>query len=100
MEILASGKPKAYQSPPRFPSDMTLAERVALEPEGYQPIRHANTAVDADEALYESFLLPIDEAVQKLKGTISADVIRRGWAAICLRREMEDKNDDLSTRIK
>lgn len=67
MEILASGKPKAYQSPPRFPSDMTLAERIALEPEGYQPIRHANTAVDADEALYESFLLPIDEAVQKLK---------------------------------
>lgn len=91
MESLAAAEPKTYQSPPKFPTDITLAERIAMEPEGYQPVRHANTAVDADEALYESYLLPVDEAVQKLKGTISADVIRRGWAAICLRREMEDK---------
>lgn len=81
----------AYQQPARFPADMTLAERIASEPEGYEPVKHENTAVDAEEALYESYLLPLDDAMQKLQGTISADVVRRGWAAISLRREMEEK---------
>lgn len=91
-----SDSSEAYQQPPRFPTDMTFAGRIALEPEGYQPVRHANTAVNAEEALYESCLLPVDEAIHKLEGTISADVVRRGWAAICLRREMEDTSDNLS----
>lgn len=100
METVASAEPEAYQQPPKFPFDMTLAERIALEPEGYQPVRHANTAVNAEEALYESYLLPVEEAIQKLGRTVSADVVRRGWAAICLRREMEEKGDVLNARPK
>ena len=61
-----------------------------LEPEGYQPIHHENTSVDAEEALYESYLLPIEVAIQRLEGTVSADVVRKGWAAICQRREVEE----------
>lgn len=69
---------------------MTLIQRIALEPKGYEPTRHENTGVDADEALYESVLLPVESAIEKLEGSsISADVVRKGWAAICLRREME-----------
>lgn len=70
---------------------MTLSQRIALEPEGYKPTRHENTGVDADEALYESILLPVESAIEKLNGSsVSADVVRNGWAAICVRREMED----------
>lgn len=75
---------------------MTLIQRIALEPEGYEPTRHENTGMDADEALYESILLPVESAIEKLEGSsVSADVVRRGWAAICFRREMED-NDRLN----
>lgn len=81
----------AYQQPPRFPLDMTIAQREALEPPGYHPIKHPNTAVNDEEALYESHLLPVDVAIRKLRGTISADVVRRGWTAICQRRDLEEK---------
>lgn len=75
---------------------MTLSQRIALEPEGYEPTRHENTGVDADEALYESVLLPVESAIENLKeSSVSADVVRKGWTAICVRREMED-NDRLS----
>lgn len=84
--------PQAYQAPPTYPDDLTLTQRIALEPEGYQPFHHENTATNADEALYESHLLSIETAQKKLEGTVSADVVRRGWAAICQRREMEDRD--------
>lgn len=72
---------------------MTLNQRIALEPEGYEPTRHENTGVNADEALYESVLLPVESAIEKLRGSsVSADVVRKGWAAICFRREMEDSD--------
>lgn len=49
--------------------------------------------MDADEALYESILLPVENAMEKLKeNSVSADVVRKGWAAISLRRKMEDNN--------
>lgn len=82
----------AYQYPPKYPGNLTVAERVNLEPEGYEPVRHENTGVDAEEALYESYLLPVGEAIEKLGRSVSADVIRRGWAAICLRHEMEEQD--------
>ena len=80
----------AYQYPPKYEHDMTLAQRTDLEGEGYEPVRHENTGVDEEEALYESYLLPVDEAIRKLGGSISADVVRRGWEAIELRRRMEE----------
>lgn len=84
----------AYQAPPSYPDDLTLTQRIALEPEGYQPVHHENTAANAEEALYESYLLPIETAVKKLEGTVSADVVLKGWAAICLRRDMEDNKSE------
>ncbi|KAL8737374.1 MAG: hypothetical protein Q9181_001749 [Wetmoreana brouardii] len=82
----------AYQTPTPFPKETTLAERVNLETEGWAPVRHENTGVDEEEALYESHLLPVDVARDKLRGTIMADVVRRGWETICVRREMEQKS--------
>lgn len=82
---------QAYRAPPTYPDDLTLTQRIALEPEEYHPFHHENTAANADEALYESHLLSIETAQKELEGTVSADVVRRGWAAICLRREMEDR---------
>ena len=87
-ETVAQGN--AYQYPPKYPADLTLAQRCQLEPEGYEPVRHENTGVDAEEVLYESYLLPIEEAIDKLGRSVSADAVRRGWAAICLRRQMEE----------
>ena len=81
----------AYQYPPPFPKDLTLAERADLESSQPEPMRHENTGVDEEETLYESYLLPIDTAQTKLKGTIMADVVRLGWEAVCSRREMERK---------
>lgn len=94
-EIEASMPPSIqgnpYKPPAAYPKEMTLSQRIALEPEGYEPPRHENTGVNEDELLYESILLPVESAIEKLKeSSVSADVVRKGWAAICLRREMED----------
>ncbi|KAL8714214.1 MAG: hypothetical protein Q9220_001943 [cf. Caloplaca sp. 1 TL-2023] len=82
---------EAYQRPPAFPTDMALAERIQVEEAKYEPVRHENTGVNEEEALYESYLLPIQEAQEKLRGTIMADVVRRGWEAICARKYMEEQ---------
>ena len=87
----AEGEASPYQQPPPFPVDLTLRQRVQLEPEGYEPIRHEDTGVGSDEALYASYLLPIPEAIKKLQGSIMADVIQKGWQGIEKRREMEEK---------
>lgn len=87
-------KDGAYQVPTPFPGDVTLQERIALEQEGYEPVRHRNTGVNEEEALYESYLLPVEEAVGKLRGTVMADVVRKGWEAICVRKGMEEKGPD------
>ncbi|KAL8719223.1 MAG: hypothetical protein Q9225_003750 [Loekoesia sp. 1 TL-2023] len=81
----------AYQIPAPFPRDMTLEQRIELEKDGYEPVRHQNTGVDEEEKLYESYLLPIEKAVEKLRGTVMADVVRRGWEGICQRREIEEE---------
>jgi hypothetical protein len=81
--------PTPYQYPPRYPSDLSLEERIKLEPEGYEPVHHPNTGVDWEEALYESHLLPIEEACRRLKGTVMEDVVRQGWKAICSRHSLE-----------
>ncbi|KAL9055601.1 MAG: hypothetical protein Q9206_003072, partial [Seirophora lacunosa] len=52
----------AYQVPPPFPAGMTLEERMGLEGKGYEPVRHRNTGVNEEEMLYESYLLPLEEA--------------------------------------
>ena len=80
-----------YERPPPFPKDLTIAQRLAQEPEGYEPIRHENTGVDAEEKTYVSYLIPVDEAVRKLEGTVMADVVRRGWRGVRNRRYLEER---------
>lgn len=80
----------AYQYPPKFEPNLKLKQRIEMEGESYEPVRHANTGVDEEEALYESRLMPVEEAMEKLGRDISADVVRKGWEAICLRRRMEE----------
>lgn len=80
-----------YQYPPKYPASLTLDERLEMEVGGYEPVHHPNTAVDSEEALYESYLLPVEEAIQKLKGTIQEDVVRSGWQAIVRRHQIESK---------
>lgn len=81
-----------YQYPPKFPLDLTLKKRVAMDPKGWAPSRHSNTSADDEEAMYESYLLPISEAVEKLglaSRTVQADVVQRGWNAIMERLHTE-----------
>ncbi|KAL8803539.1 MAG: hypothetical protein Q9182_003140 [Xanthomendoza sp. 2 TL-2023] len=80
-----------YLVPPPFPKNLTLAARIDLDKKS-NPCRHENTGVDEDEALYESYLLSIDEAQEKLRGTIMAEVVRTGWEAIQARMAMEESN--------
>ena len=80
-----------YQNPPKYPQGMSLADRVQLDSGNFVPLHHPNTGVDAEEALYESYLLPIKEAAEKLRGTVMEDVVISGWKAICLRHSMEQQ---------
>lgn len=80
----------AYQYPPKFEAGTALKERMAMEDGGYEPVRHENTGVNAEEALYESYLMPVQEAIEKLGSAVSADVVRKGWEAIQLRLKMEE----------
>lgn len=86
------GKQAPYEYPPRYPHNLTLPSRLAMEPEGYEPVRQEKTGVGPDEAFYQSFLLPVEEAKKRLRGSIQEDVIHRGWEAIKLRwtQEVED----------
>ena len=88
--------PTPYQYPPRYPRSLTLKQRLELEAAGYEPQHHKNTAVDSEEALYRSYLLPVKDAIPKLTGTIQEDVVRSGWEAICLRYEMEKSRESES----
>lgn len=89
------GHSRIYRPPEPFPKDMTIKERIAQDgrPDGeiYEPVRHEGTGVDEEEALYESYLLPVEEARRKLKGSILEDVVRRGWEGILRREQMEEK---------
>jgi hypothetical protein len=82
---------EAYKPPPPFPKDLTLRERIKMEPEGYEPLHHKNTGVDEEEQAYLSFLVPVEEAVKKLgRRSVMADVVLRGWKGIQERLSMED----------
>ncbi|KAF3044210.1 hypothetical protein E8E11_008283 [Didymella keratinophila] len=52
----------AYKPPPAYPHDLTLRERIKLEPESYEPKHHEGTGVDEEEATYESHLVSVEEA--------------------------------------
>lgn len=79
----------AYQYPPKFDADMTFKERIEMEGGGYEPVKHENTGVDEEEALYESQLVPVEEAMKRLPDVVSRDLVSKGWKAIKLRKMME-----------
>lgn len=80
----------SYKPPPAYPHNLTLKERVAMDPEGYEPVHHEGTGVDEEEATYESHLVSVDEAVKKLgRNGVMADVVMRGWKGIQDRYAME-----------
>lgn len=70
---------------------MTFKQRIELESGGYEPVRHENTGVDEEEALYESHMLPVEEAMKRLSDGVSRDVVSKGWEAIKLRKQMEEQ---------
>jgi hypothetical protein len=81
-----------------------LAQREQLDVESvgedgvikiYEPQRHEGTGVDEEELGYESALMSVDEAIEVLGGSMSADVVKRAWEAVCLRRSMEAKGVDV-----
>jgi hypothetical protein len=81
----------AYKLPPPYPHTLSLRERLKLEPEGYEPLHHEGTGVDAEEQTYESHLVSIEEAVKMLgQNSVMADVVLRGWKGIQDRFAMED----------
>jgi len=81
--------PTPYQYPSKYPRDLTLLARIELDGDGYEPVHHRHTAVNAEEALYESHLMPVEEALVKLRGSVMEEVVRTGWNAICARHKME-----------
>ncbi|KAF2477031.1 uncharacterized protein BDR25DRAFT_300121 [Lindgomyces ingoldianus] len=86
---------EAYKPPPSFPHDLKLRDRIKMEPKDYEPMHHEGTGVDAEEQTYESHLLPVGEAVEKLgKNGIMADVVLRGWKGIQERFAAEGFVDD------
>ena len=56
----------------------------------YEPVKHEGTGVDAEEALYVSSLVPVEEAIELLEWTGQDFVVRVGWDAIIKRWHVED----------
>jgi hypothetical protein len=87
----------SYKPPPPYPTDLTLRDRLKMEPEGYEPLHHKGTGVDEEEKTYESHLLIIEEAMKKLgKNGVMANVVARGWKGIQDRFALEDAVDSES----
>ncbi|KAK3197532.1 hypothetical protein GRF29_216g530351 [Pseudopithomyces chartarum] len=97
--LLVSKPNEPYKPPPAFPSGLTLRERLAMEPKGYEPVHHEGTGVDEEEQTYESHLVSVEEGMALLGGTgsVMADVVRRGWEGIQKRLEMEKADE---TRVE
>lgn len=97
--LLVSKPNEPYKPPPAFPSGLTLRERLAMEPKGYEPVHHEGTGVDEEEQTYESHLVSVEEGMALLGGTgsVIADVVRRGWEGIQKRLEMEKADE---TRVE
>ncbi|KAF1979294.1 hypothetical protein BU23DRAFT_447687 [Bimuria novae-zelandiae CBS 107.79] len=91
--LLVSKPDEPYKPPPPYPVGLTLKQRLAMEPEGYEPVHHEGTGVDEEEQAYESHLVNIEEAMMLLGGTSSvmADVVRRGWEGIQRRQKLEEE---------
>ena len=53
---------------------------------------HEGTGVDEEELLYKSYLLPIGEAMRRLKGSVMEDVVRKGWEGVKARMEIEEQS--------
>jgi hypothetical protein len=81
---------KKYHEPLPYPKDLKLKDRLALEPEGYEPTRYPNTGVDSEEALYTSELVPVEEAVKRLGKNSMVDVVMIGWDRIQARLKNEE----------
>lgn len=89
---ISIGPPPAsrrYQEPPPYPQDLRLKDRVAMEPDGYEPKRYENTGVDSEEALYTSELVHVREALRRLGRNSMSDVVAMGWDRIQARLETE-----------
>ena len=94
---------RRYTPHAAFPKSQTLDARIAEENLGvgdgkstlYEPIWHEGTGVNEDELCYKSYLLPLEDACKKLRGSIMEDVVRKGWEGIQLRFDME-RGDDTS----
>ena len=80
---------------PPYPQDLTLEERIKLEPEGWEPTRVEGTGVDEDEAMYVSYLLSVPQALERLKGSLSASVVSKGLELIHLRKQMEKEKAEI-----
>lgn len=86
-----------YRPPPAFPPDLSVQDRIdqdtlvdtSGEKSIYEPVRHEGTGVDEEEAQYRSELLPVNDAIRRLSGTVMADVVSRGWGAIRLKSQLE-----------
>ena len=103
-ELATEGNPTPYVSPPKFPTDGTLATRISLDKSinaGGEavwdgPLHHDGTGVDSDEAQYESHLLPINLALTMLRGTTMEYVVRKGWDCILARMYRESSRSSTS----
>ncbi|GME24029.1 uncharacterized protein K452DRAFT_289529 [Neofusicoccum parvum] len=96
LEREATAADAPYAPPPPYPADLPLTDRVRREGPGYEPPRHEGTGVDAEEALYESCLVPVGEAERRLRGSVMADVVRRGWEGVLDRLALEARVEERS----
>ncbi|KAF2752750.1 hypothetical protein EJ05DRAFT_265780 [Pseudovirgaria hyperparasitica] len=87
-----SSDKKVYKHAKPMSHSLTIEERIAMEPEKYNPPRMEHTGVDSEEAWYTAVLVDIQKAQELLLDETSVDVVKKGWRGICERREMEDKS--------
>ncbi|KAF2261731.1 hypothetical protein CC78DRAFT_546435 [Lojkania enalia] len=84
---------EAYRPPPPYPNGLKLRDRLKMEPERYEPLHHEGTGVDEEEKMYKSYLVSVNEAVEKLgKHGVMADVVLKGWKGIQERYALEESD--------
>ncbi|KAF2149951.1 hypothetical protein K461DRAFT_281196 [Myriangium duriaei CBS 260.36] len=85
---------KRFAAPTVWEKGLTVGERKTQDQRAggtYEPLRHEGTGVDEEEATYQSFLVDVEEARRRLKGSIQEDVVRRAWEAVLLREKLEQE---------
>lgn len=88
---------KTFAVPEGWPQGLTIRERIDMDGERYEPVKHEGTGVNEEEERYVAELVDVEVARRRLRGTVMEMVVRDAWDIITAERRREERGEDYMT---